>query len=270
MTKQSAFEAWLACGEAKESGVLATILQTGSPIQNPDSGRLFISDGVEPIGDLAGPEINEQIIEIGLQKLKEKNPKSEKIILILANGKEIPVFIDVYIPPIELMIFGAGHDAIPVANYSVSLGLTTTIVDSRSMYNSEERFPGTIRIVTKEDAFQENIKIGNRTYIIVMNHHLEKDQETIKFVLNSSAPYVGLLGPRSRRERMLDGLKESGVVFSQQQLARLFSPIGLDIGAQSPEEIAISILAEVIAIKNGHAGGFLNGSEFIHRQHLSS
>jgi xanthine/CO dehydrogenase XdhC/CoxF family maturation factor len=269
MSKQSAFEAWSACVEAEQAGVLATILHTGSPLTEQESGRLFISDEVEPIGDLGEAEVNEQIIEIASQKLKENNPKSETVILILSDGKEISIFIDVYMPPIELMIFGAGHDAIPVANYSVSLGLKTTIVDSRSFYNSEERFPGTHRIVTSEETFQDKLTIGNRTHIIVMNHHLEKDQETLKFVLNSSSPYVGLLGPRSRRMRMLDGLKESGVVFSEQQLARLYSPIGLDIGAQTSEEIAISILTEVIAVKNGHRGGFLQGSEVIHHHSLN-
>lgn len=264
MSKQSAFEAWLACIEAEQAGVLATILQTGSPLANPDSGRLFISNEGMAIGDLGREEINEQIIKIACQKLKEKNPKSEAVIVRIPDEKEMHVFIDIYMPPIELIIFGAGHDAIPVANYSVSLGLKTTIVDARSFYNSEERFPETTRIIANEDQFQDRVKIGNRTYIIVMNHHLEKDQETLKFVLNSSTPYIGLLGPRSRRVRMLEGLKERGVVFSDHQLERLYSPIGLDIGAQSPEEIAISILAEVIALKNGHTGGFLQGSEFIH------
>lgn len=264
MSKQLAFEAWLACIEAEQAGVLATILQTELPLTNPESSRMFISNEGIPIGDFGDASINAQIMEIAIKKLHEKKPKSETYTFSVSDGLEMSVFIDVYIPPIDLMIFGAGHDAIPVANYSVSLGLRTTVVDSRSFYNSDERFPGIRRIVTNEDGYQENIKIGNRTYIIVMNHHLEKDQKTLEFVLNSQSPYIGLLGPRSRRIRMLEALEEEGIVFSDSQLQRLYSPIGLDIGASSSEEIAISILAEIIAIKNGHTGGFLQGAEFIH------
>ncbi|WP_228548313.1 XdhC family protein [Sporosarcina obsidiansis] len=266
MAKQSAFEAWLASVEAEKACVLATILQTESPLANQESGRMFISSEGVTIGDLGDKTINAKIIALANQKLSEKKPKSETHTFVLSDQQEISIFIDVYIPPVDLIIFGAGHDAIPVANYSVSLGLRTTVVDSRAFYNSEERFPGAKIIVTNEDGYHEKVKIGNRTYIIVMNHHLEKDQKTLEFVLNSQAPYVGLLGPRSRRDRMLDALKEDGIVFSDNQLSRLFSPIGLDIGASSPEEIAISILAEIIAIKNGHTGGFLQGAEYIHNK----
>lgn len=264
MVKQSAFEAWLASVEAEQAGVLATILQTESPLTNEEKGRMFISEEGAPIGDLGDVAINEEIIAVAKKKLSEKKPKSETQTFVLPDEQEISVFIDVYIPPVDLIIFGAGHDAIPVANYSVSLGLRTTVVDSRAFYNSEERFPNTKRIVTNEEGYEEQVQIGSRAYIIVMNHHLERDQETLKFVLTSQSPYVGLLGPRSRRVRMLDALEEEGIVFSDNQLSRLYSPIGLDIGASSPEEIAISILAEIIAIRNGHTGGFLQGAEYIH------
>ena len=141
MSKQSAFDAWLACIEAEQAGVLATILQPELPSTTPESGRMFISNEGTSIGDLGDTAINRQVIEIANKKLSEKKPRSETLLFLIANEKEISVFIDVYIPPAELMIFGAGHDAMPIAKYSVSLGLRTTIVDSRSYYNSEERFP---------------------------------------------------------------------------------------------------------------------------------
>ena len=265
MSKQSAFDAWLACIEAEQPGVLATVLQTETVGTNTESDRLFISKEYMPIGDLGDATINALIIELANKRLSEKKPRSETQTFILSNQKEISVFIDVYIPPVDLLIFGAGHDAIPIANFSVSLGLRTTIVDSRSHYNSDTRFPGTKRIIANEADFHENIKIGSQTYIIVMNHHMERDQATLKFVIGSLAPYIGVLGPRSRRIKMLDSLKDEGIIFSESQLERLYSPVGLNIGADSPEEIAISILAEVIAIKNGHTGGFLKGSESIHQ-----
>jgi xanthine/CO dehydrogenase XdhC/CoxF family maturation factor len=205
------------------------------------------------------------VLEIGQRKLMESNPKSETRTFTLPEGFDIHVFIDVYIPPSEIMIFGAGHDAIPVANYAVSLGFKTTIIDQRTFYNNKERFPFASRQIVSPAYFNEKIKISYRTYIVVMNHHLEKDQETLKFVLRSESPYIGVLGPRSRQTRMLKAIEAEGILFDEKELERIHSPIGLDIGAVSPDEIALSILSEIVAKKNGHSGGFLRGSDHIHK-----
>lgn len=265
MLNQSPFEAWLKSFEEEQECVLATILPVGQTLSSEEPCRLFISEERLVIGDLGDEDINQRVTEIARRKLKESNPKSETRVFSLPNGENIHVFIDVYIPPAELMIFGAGHDAIPVARYAVSLGFKTTVVDQREFYNTEERFPGTNRLIVKTNEFPEKITIGRRTYIVVMNHHIERDQETLKFVLRSNSPYIGVLGPRSRRIKMINALEEDGIVFEKHELDRMFSPIGLDIGAVSPEEIALSILGEVVARKNGHEGGFLKDSDYIHK-----
>ncbi|MCS7195195.1 MAG: XdhC family protein, partial [Meiothermus sp.] len=93
---------------------------------------------------------------------------------------------------------------------------------------------------------------------IVMNHHLEIDRKALRFALESPARYVGVLGPRSRLEKMLEALKSEGFEPSPEQLARLRNPIGVDIGAESPEEIALAALAEIVALQRGFKGGFLS------------
>lgn len=262
MDKLLPFEMWLKSIKEEQESVLATVLANEQKENN--EGRLFVSRGNHSIGDLGDEQMNQQVINIAKIKLDQANPKSETCVFTLPSGEEVNVFIDVYIPPAEVMIFGAGHDAIPVAKYAVSLGFNTTVVDQRESYNSKERFPNAQRLIVRTCDFHEKIKIGYRTYIIVMNHHIERDIETLKFVLPSVSPYIGVLGPRSRRIRMLDAIKAEGILFNDYELKRMHSPIGLDIGAASSEEIAISILAEVIAKKNGHSGGFLRGSEYIH------
>ncbi|WP_102275189.1 XdhC family protein [Cytobacillus massiliigabonensis] len=265
MFKLSPFDAWLKSMEDEQEGILATVLPMGAYQTENEPKRLFFSKETLLIGDLGDEEINLRVLEIGRRKLKESNPKSETRTFTLPSGIDIHVFIDVYIPPSELMIFGAGHDAIPVAKYAVSLGFKTTIIDQRAFYNTEERFPSTNRLIVSPIDFKEKIKIGHRTFIVVMNHHMEKDQETLKFVLRSATPYIGVLGPRSRRIRMLEALEAEGILFNEKELERMYSPIGLDIGAVSPDEIALSILAEVVAKKNGHSGGFLQDSDHIHK-----
>lgn len=262
MPQPLAFDAWLDCIQEKREGVLATVLQTG---EAGPPGRLFIPKEGQAVGTLGDSALDAQALLAAAKKLNEPNPKPQTKGLHNAEKKEVSVFMDVYIPPLTLLIFGAGHDAIPVAKYGVSLGFHTVVVDQRPFYNSEERFPGATRVIAETAKFAERLFIDSRTYIIVMNHHLEKDQETLKFVLPSQAPYIGVLGPRSRRMRMLESLEKEGVRFENSQLERMYSPVGLDIGASGAEEIAISVLGEIIAVKNGHTGGFLHNSMHIHQ-----
>jgi xanthine/CO dehydrogenase XdhC/CoxF family maturation factor len=93
-----------------------------------------------------------------------------------------------------------------------------------------------------------------------MNHHLERDEESLRFALESRAVYVGVLGPRSRYERLLARLAERGYVPAAAKLSRVRSPVGLSLGAETPAEVAVAILGEILAIRRGFAGGFLDGS----------
>ncbi|WP_338470514.1 XdhC/CoxI family protein [Niallia sp. XMNu-256] len=261
MTECRSFNRWLDCVKNQEEGVLVTILQTEG---YADGGRMFIPKEGSPIGSLGDRFLNEKAATIGLAKLNESNPKSESILMTRSDGVELLVFLDVYIPPVTLLIFGAGHDALPVAKLGVSLGMRTVVVDQRPAFNNEERFPGMKRLVINPAKFNEQIKITNRTYIVIMNHHIDRDIETLKFVLPSNAAYIGLLGPRSRGNKLIHAIETEGIRVSDNKLAKLHSPIGLDIGSVTPEEIAISILAEIIAVRTGHHGGFLQGSQRIH------
>jgi xanthine dehydrogenase accessory factor len=211
-------------------------------------------------GDNWGDEIlQESTVMMAMQKLAQQTASSETIFLTKKTGEEVRVFLDVQFPPPKLCIFGAGHDAIPLAQLSSLLGYQTIVIDPRRSFNTSERFPTAYSLLSKPG------KMDSRTYCVIMNHHLERDIDSLAFVLKSEAPYVGLLGPRIRRAKMMNHLKEQGVTFSNRELEKLHSPIGLDIGAETPEEIALSIMAEITAFRNGHNGGFLRDKTFIHK-----
>lgn len=264
MNSKNPFDIWLQTIEEDDTCALATIVQEGVPAGSYKPKRMFVSER-DVISALNDGQLEREITQIARKKFTEKTPTSEMVTLQSSEGEELNVFIDLYVPSVEIMIFGAGHDAIPVAQYSVSLGLKTTVVDQREGFNTEKNFPGTKRLLVRPENFANEIKISSRTYVIIMNHHIEKDRETLKFVLQSKAPYVGVLGPKSRRIRMIDAIVDEGIHFSEAELEKMYSPVGLDIGADTSEEIAISILAEIIAIRNGHDGGFLKGSKHIHQ-----
>ncbi len=258
------YEFWLENIKEEKLCGLATVLQ-GEDTENYEPARVFLDTEGYMKSSLTNLLIEMKIIEELSAKLKEKNPTSETIDLTLSEGSNVSIFLDVYTPPVSIVIFGAGHDAIPVAKQSVDLGYRTIVIDARESFNSVSNFPQTERIISHPPQFRESVSITNQSYLIVMNHHIEKDRETLAFALSSSAAYVGVLGPKSRRDRMIASLKEEGIEFTTEQLNKMYNPIGLDIGAESPEEIAISIIAEIIAVQKSHDGGFLHNKEKIHK-----
>ena len=130
------FQAWLTNINEKKECVLATILPTDEASPSEGEGRLFLFKNDHSLGDLGNDALNSQVKAIAEKKMKEINPKSETRSFVLFDGKE--VFIDVYIPPSEIMIFGAGHDAVPVSKHAVSLGFKTIIIDQREAFNNEK------------------------------------------------------------------------------------------------------------------------------------
>ena len=182
-----------------------------------------------------------------------------------ASGSEeigpTEVFFDVTLPAPALVIFGAGPDAEPLARLGWELGFTATVVDVRAAFLTHERFPHARLISAHFSRFHEALDLDRRSYAVIMNHHLERDRESLRFALGSTAAYVGALGPRSRFQKLLSGLHEQGIVLDPAQVARVHSPVGLALGAESPEEIAVSIMGEILAIQRGFDGGFLAGRD---------
>jgi xanthine dehydrogenase accessory factor len=241
-------------------GVLCTILNAPPELGISINSRLFIPEHGDPIGSLGHDELNRKVLEFASEKIKSLHPNSETCSFHLSSGKTVDIFLDVNEPPAELMIFGAGHDSIPLAKFAVELGFKTTIVDPRPAYATRKRFPGANIILADPESLQERVKIGSRTYVVIMNHHLERDRACLSFVLNSTAPYIGVLGPRSRCMKLLDVSQSEEV----DRYVSVYNPVGIDIGAETSEEVAISILAEILAVRNNRSGGFLRGRLKIH------
>ncbi|MED4909352.1 XdhC family protein [Brevibacillus centrosporus] len=260
-----AFALWLESLRKGRAAALCTVL----PVTENDGGsadrRMFLSEDGYTVGCLGHEGVNRTVAAWANTLFQDPSPKSASRSITLEDGTTVNVFIDISVPAPTVMIFGAGHDAVPVARLSASLGFPTTVIDPRAGYNTVDRFPQATRIAAEPSQYHEKVMIDSRTYVIIMNHHLERDREALKYVLSTPAPYVGLLGPRSRRNRIMEALEKEGCYFGEHQLARLCNPIGLDIGAESAEEISVSILAEIIAMRSGHQGGLLRDKSSIHR-----
>ncbi|MBV9880170.1 MAG: XdhC family protein [Gemmatirosa sp.] len=175
---------------------------------------------------------------------------------------------EVVAPTVELLICGSGPDAVPVARLATQLGWDVTVVDHRPVEHAHpERFPGA-RVAECADAARlgDYVPLRARTAAVVMSHHFARDADYLHALLaarpqpssTAGVAYVGVLGPRSRTERMLAELASRGAPAGSPAVdARLHGPIGLDVGGDGPEAIALSIIAEVSAVVHGREGGFL-------------
>ncbi len=172
----------------------------------------------------------------------------------LATGKsfraqvseDIEVFVEAITPPPTLVMVGGVHIAVALASLAKTLGYRTVVIDPRKAWGNESRFPHVDSLIQAwiDDAF-EQIKITSSTAIVMLTHDPKLDDPALKVALNSSAFYVGALGSKSTNEKRRKRLLGEGL--SESQMARLHAPIGLDIGAQTPEEIALAVMSEVVS-----------------------
>ena len=165
------------------------------------------------------------------------------------------MFIEVVKPPLNLLLFGAGFDALPLVRLAKELGWRVTTIDHRAAYNNAERIPAADEIiVSNSEDLEENSFNDENSVAVILTHNYERDRNILRRLLHSKCLYIGALGPRKRTEKLLE---EIGETFSDQQLKRLYAPVGLDIGADTPETIALAVVAEISAALSGRNGGFL-------------
>ena len=170
----------------------------------------------------------------------------------LAHLSDCDVFVEWVAAPVPLVIFGAGHDAIPMVKFAKELGWHVTVADGRANYAKRERFPDADQVVVlgREDVLA-GIEITRETVVVFMTHNYPMDVVLAENILPYKPRYLGLLGPKSRGEKLLaEAAKPTRGV-------DVHAPVGLDIGAHTPEAIALSILAEIQASLAGRAGGML-------------
>lgn len=198
-------------------------------------------------GDLGDADLNQQVIERA--KAAFADQQTTRFTVPTAAG-EVDVFLEVQAPLPKLVIVGAVHIAIPLVTFGKTLGFHTIVLDARSAFATPERFHHADELLIQwpADALPE-IGIDESTYIVVLTHDEKIDNPALAVALTSPARYVGALGSKKTHARRVAALQEAGV--TEEQIARIHAPIGLNIGARRPEEIAVSIIAEIIAVMNG-------------------
>jgi xanthine/CO dehydrogenase XdhC/CoxF family maturation factor len=161
-------------------------------------------------------------------------------------------------PPISLVLFGAGADAIPLARIASDLGWQISVFDHRPAFLTKERFAEADRLIMHNDENPiETIHGDKRTVAVIMTHNYEKDSRVLPLLLASNVAYIAALGPKRRTDQLLSEAAANGNSFTPEQLDRLYAPAGLDIGADTPEAIALSIAAEIQSVLKARGAGHL-------------
>jgi xanthine/CO dehydrogenase XdhC/CoxF family maturation factor len=168
------------------------------------------------------------------------------------------VFLELVQPCISLFIFGGGFDARPVSQLAKSLGWEVTVTDECVAHIAPLFFPTADKLsLCHRDFIDRDFKITPYTACVLMSHNYEYDRDVLRKIIKSDTPYIGILGPRKRYDKMMVEFEKEELVFSLQHREKIHSPIGLDIGAETPDEIALSIIAEIQGKFANRSGGFL-------------
>lgn len=193
-----------------------------------------------------------ELIDAARRTLADDKPRLESHLI---EGKSVGVFYDPIRPLPRLLVVGAGLDAIPLAACAKALGWRVTVADHRPAYVKPERFASAERLLyCLPQHLADELELDCFDALVLMTHSFEYDSRFLKVVADSRIPFIGLLGPHARKNRLLDSLGEKAA----QLAGRAFGPVGLDIGAASPEEIALSIMAGILAERNKTLGGPLD------------
>jgi xanthine dehydrogenase accessory factor len=214
--------------------------------------RILVHPDGETEGSLGDPQRDETARDEALRALSDERSG----VVTLPTGER--VFVEVLVPPLRLLVCGAGHDTIPLVRSAGSLGWRVEVIDDREAFLKPHRFPGAARFVKSEpiDAARE-AGVDERTYVVVMSHNFLRDKDYLRSFLGTPAAYIGMLGPKARLDRLLAELRREGFEPRQEDLSVVHGPAGLDLGGDGPEEVAWAIVGEVMALRNARTGGFL-------------
>ena len=232
----------------RKTGVLVTVYESTDPVWQP--GTCFMLDCEQSDTAIAqnSPAFFAGAARMALLADKPLTRTHQY------DGHELKAFYDIIKPPSHLLVIGAGPDAVPVVQLAKDLGWRVTIVDHRPAWTTPERFPCADQLLhCYPEELAGSVALDQVHAMVLMTHNIEYDERYLKVIAAGNIPYVGLLGPAARRDRLLDSLAE----MAGRIQGRVFGPAGLDIGAETPEEIALAIMAEIQAVMHRRDGGQL-------------
>ncbi|HEY3815945.1 MAG TPA: XdhC family protein [Polyangiaceae bacterium] len=248
-----AFEFFARCSESQERGALATVFG--------GTARLGARVAVTATGSVASDELDDATRRSLADECRRVLRAGEcRVIDGGSTASPLEALVEVVLPPPRLFIVGAGHDVVPVVTMAQTLGWEAIVCDATAHFATRERFAGADEILVATPAeLAGRVDASDRAVVVVMSHDYERDRACLSALLATRVVYIGMLGPRRRTARMLDELRVGRAD------PRVHGPVGLAIGAETPQEIALAIVSEVQSVLTGSSGVSLReGRDAIH------
>jgi xanthine dehydrogenase accessory factor len=227
--------------------------------------KLLVRRDGKTLGSFGGAAFEAAVVEDCLAAINEFPRQPVQALYYQAEGARIhrlearggadayEVMAEIIEAPVTLLIIGGGHIGLSLATIGEHVGFSVAVMDDREMYANTERFPMADRVMAGDfTKLLADFPIGANTYIVLVSRGHKQDETALRAVVNSGAGYVGMIGSKRRVSTVLRHLAEEG--FDVEALERVYTPVGFDIGAETPEEIAVSIMAEIIAVRRGGSG----------------
>ena len=235
--------------EKREKAVVVTLFSLENKKDTQPGTRLLLKENYQQERNTPLKEI---LVKDGMNTLREGRSVFRTY---QTESQNLTAFIELVEPAVSLIAIGAGNDVVPLIAMAEILGWETTVIDGRPAYAKKERFvPSCQVLVSKPENVISQIEIDNRTVFVLMTHNYNYDMAMLQQLLIKNVIYVGMLGPKKKLDRILGELRDQGASFTEEQLVSVHSPVGLDIGAETSEEIALSILSEIKAVLSGKQG----------------
>src|SRR6202162_4207798 len=251
------FEEIVRIRKAGQRAALATIVHTDGSIPSYEASRMLIRDDGSIAGTVGGGCVEAEVWAAAKEVIQTEQPRKMTFNLNhepgfdsgLICGGTLEIFVEPILPQPILYIFGGGHVSIALANAANTAGFAIGVVDDRESFANSERFPMAQEIHTSfEEAF-EKIKPTAATYMVIVTRGHKDDMHVLRWAVSTSPRYIGMIGSKRKVISVYKALEKEGI--PMETFAKVHAPVGLAIGALTPEEIAISITAELIAIRRG-------------------
>lgn len=237
--------------------VIATVVDVSGSSPQSSGARMAVLDDGHFVGTIGGGAIEHQVLDAARQLLRDPERQTRLMKTHLTHdlgmccGGSMTVFLEKHLPAERLLLFGAGHVARPLAALAHTVGFEVTVVDERAEWLDEARFPNATRVLRHPADAVGDLHFDERTWACVTTHDHQLDQQLVELLLDKPLAWLGMIGSRRKRERFRMRLEAAG--FTAEQIARMRTPMGVPIGAVTPEEIAVSVVAELIAVRRGAA-----------------
>ena len=241
---------------------LATIIQVRGSVPSFETAKILIREDGSTVGTVGGGCVENDVWKAARQVMFEERPRrllfdltdSSNLEAGLICGGKVEIFIEPILATPTAFIFGAGHISKSISRIATLAGFNTVIIDNRPQYANAERFPEAVEIHSSsfEEAF-DRIKANEFSYLVIVTRgHLE-DQNVLRWAVQTQARYIGMIGSQFKKKAIFKNLMEEGI--AEAQLSRVCSPMGIEIHAILPEEIAVSVVAQMIAVRRAKPGG---------------